>query len=170
MAKDTVMKKIFIFCFAPMLFFGCADGDSGKLNYPYTIDHGDDYWNFGDQKNIVVALNFLKFFENGDISEATNVFADSVRWTFDYYDNKISRDTLKAQLTNFRSAVSNISIVVKDWQSIISKDLKQQNVLIWYTQIWEANGKKDSIFKMDDIALENGKIIALDEKYRHFHK
>jgi len=42
-----------------------------------------------------------------------------------------------------------------DWESVISKDKKEQYVSLWYTQVMEDNkGKTDSLAIMDDVKLK----------------
>jgi len=36
------------------------------------------------------------------------------------------------------------------------------------TKWTDAKGKTDSVYMMDDLKIENGKITVLDEKSRHF--
>jgi hypothetical protein len=179
------MKKLIFLFLAPALLLACnspapssaSSADSKKdttsevLNYPYTISHPGDYWEPGDQKNALMVLNSLKAFENGNTDEAANAFGDSVSWRFDYFDKKVSKDTLKAMFKNFRAGFKKIEIRMHDWESVISKDKKEQYVSLWYTQVMEDNkGKIDSVYTMNDLKIENGKISELDEKFRQFPK
>ena len=57
-----------------------------------------------------------------------------------------------------------------DWESVISKDKKEEWVTLWYSQTWEdMNGKTDSLAVIDDLRLKDGKIIRLDEYTRKLH-
>ena len=47
-----------------------------------------------------------------------------------------------------------------------SKDKKDDRVSLGYTQIRNDKGKIDSVFIMDDLKIDNGKIIRLDKKQR----
>ena len=56
-----------------------------------------------------------------------------------------------------------------DWESVISKDKKIEYVSLWYKQIWtDEKGRVDSLECMDDLRMKNGKIVALNEKIRHY--
>lgn len=58
---------------------------------------------------------------------------------------------------------------MNDYESVISKDKKDEWVTLWYKQITtDKKGKVDSISVVDDIKIENGKITVLDEKSRKF--
>ena len=60
---------------------------------------------------------------------------------------------------------------MKEWKSVTSSETAQEFVLVWYTQFWENNcGSVDSVFKMDNIELEDGKILSLDEEFRRLPK
>ena len=59
---------------------------------------------------------------------------------------------------------------MRDWESTISKDKKDEWVTIWYIQHQEANdGKADSAEIINDVELKNGKIIRLAEYTRKMH-
>ena len=84
------MKKMFMVFFAGIVFVSCSnDGttstevkndstvstsnESASPNYPYTIDHPDN-WETGSRENTAVALNALKAFENGDVEKSMEYF------------------------------------------------------------------------------------------------
>jgi hypothetical protein len=57
-----------------------------------------------------------------------------------------------------------------DWESVISKDKKDEWVTLWYRQKWEDNkGKSDSSDIVNDLKMKDGKIIRLDEYTRKLH-
>ncbi len=63
-----------------------------------------------------------------------------------------------------------MEVKMQDWESVISKDKKQEWVTLWYTQKWEdMKGKKDSADIINDINIKNGKIVRLDEYTRKLH-
>lgn len=145
-----------------------AAGDS--MNYPYTIKNPDS-WEAGDRQNTLNVLKSLKAFENGNIDEAVSYFADSVRLRFDEMDEKVSKDTLKAWFTKWRGNSKTYTIEMHDWESVKNKVTGEEYVSLWYKQVMEDNnGKKDSISVMDDLKIEKGKIIELDEKTRKLPK
>ena len=141
-----------------------------KVNYPYTIDHPDN-WNIGKNENTATALTALKAYEEGNVEKSIAQFADSVHLQFDALDTTLSKDSLKTMFTRMRSMVKSMNIKMSDWESVISKDGKEEWVTIWYKQNWEDNqGKKDSADIIDDVRLKDGKIIRLDEYTRKLHQ
>jgi len=140
-----------------------------KLDYPYTLDHPYNDWQPGDQKYAVDIMKSLKAWENGNIAEAVSYFGDSVDLRFDYYHKKVSHDTLTSVFTQSRNGYSSLKIKMDDWESVISKDGKTQWVTLWYKETFtDKKGKTDSIGVVNDIKVENGKFVVLDEKIQHF--
>ena len=146
-----------------------ATAEPATLNYPYTIDH-PDYWEMGNNQNTMVALGALKAFENGNIPETMKFFGDSVHMQFDGLDKTLSADSVQAMFTNIRNGYKSMAVKMYDWESVISKDKKDEWVTIWYRQKWEdMKGKKDSADYVDDLKIKDGKIIRLDEYTRKLH-
>ncbi len=179
------MKKLFIIFLGTIAFTACnTNSDSGsqtssdstatattaeKVNYPYTIDH-PDYWNIGSSENTQTALTALKGYEDGDIDKSVAQFGDSVHLQFDAFDTTLSKDSLKTMFTRTRSNLKSMNVKMGDWESVVSKDGKEEWVTLWYKQKWEDNsGKQDSAAIIDDVQLKNGKIIRLDEYTRKLH-
>jgi hypothetical protein len=179
------MKKVLFFGFVIFSLASCNDdaattktdskdstattaGDS--ISYPYTIKNPDG-WEPGDRQHTLNVLKSLKAYENGNIDEAVSYFGDSVRVRFDELDAKISNDSLKAMFKAWRNMHKSVTVAMHDWESVKNKFTNEEYVSIWYTQTWEDNkGKKDSVSVMDDLKIEKGKIVELDEKTRKFPK
>jgi len=180
------MKKLlFIVCTA-LFAFGCNDKGSStdanssdttkvaetkaeKLNYPYTLDHPYKDWQPGDQKHAVTAMSALKGFETGDIAASMTGFGDSVEVKFDGFRQKFSHDSLASFFTAERAKYSSISVEMGDWESVISKDGKEEWVTMWYKQKQtDKKGKTDSLAVINDCKIVNGKIVELDEKIQHY--
>jgi hypothetical protein len=147
-----------------------SSDSSSTIQYAYMPrNHQPDNWDRGDQKNVAMVLSCLKAFENKNVDEAVKAFGDSVEWAFDNFDAKISNDSLRAMFNGFWKNMANLRIDMDDYESVISKDKKNEWVSLWYKQVVTDNkGKTDSIFVMDDLKIENGKITVLDEKSRRF--
>ncbi len=63
-----------------------------------------------------------------------------------------------------------MNIKMDDWESVTSKDKKDEWVTMWYRQRWEDNkGIKDSVDVVNDLKMKDGKIIRLDEYTRKLH-
>jgi len=175
-------KQFLTLLTAGMIFISCKNGSnsttadskdstasattSQKMDYPYTIDHPDN-WEVGSQQNTFNALSALKAWENRNMDESLKYFGDSVRVRFDGIDKKVSKDTLRSMIT----PAPNMKYVVKmeDWESVISKDKKDEYVTIWYRQYDDADGKKDSVDVINDLKMKDGKIVGLDEYRRKLH-
>lgn len=140
---------------------------TATVNYPYTIDH-PDYWEKGSTQNTLNALNALKAWENKDMDASMKYFADSVRVQFDGFDKKISNDSLRAMIAP-PPGIDN-TVKMQDWESVISKDKKDEYVTVWYRQYTKnAKGEQDSVDVINDLKMKDGKIIGLDEYRRKLH-
>jgi hypothetical protein len=184
MIKNLCMKKLILFFFVGIVFSSCNEqGTESKdvakdsttvptppmMNYPYTIDHPDN-WDMGSTANTMVALSALKGYETGNIAECMKYFGDSVQLQFDAFDKKLPADSVQALFTKSRGAMKSMEVKMSDWESVISKDKKEEWVTLWYSQKWEdMKGKKDSANVIDDLKLKDGKIIRLDEYTRKLH-
>jgi hypothetical protein len=146
-----------------------AEATPVAVNYPYTVEHPDN-WDMGSNSNTLAALSSLKAWEDGKVDEAVKYFADSIQIKFDAFEKKLSNDSLKSFFNEARNAYKNVKIKMSDWESVVSKDKKEEWVTIWYRQSWETQkGKKDSTDVINDIQLKNGKIVRLDEYTRKLH-
>jgi hypothetical protein len=180
------MKKIFLF--GAVLLFAAACNNSGgntttgsadstgktaaatePIEYPYTLDSLYKDWQPGDQKNAVLVMKMLKAFETKNATECASYFGDSVNFTFDYYDKKLPHDSIASFVEDAMADYASINIKMQDWESVISKDKKEEWVTLWYKQSWlDKKGKADSIKMINDAKIENGKIVVFDEKIQHF--
>ena len=145
---------------------------SENLTYAYSLkDHPSDNWDRGDQKNVVMVLNSLKAFENNKLDETFKDFADSVELSFDEFEAKLSKDSTLKMFQQQRNNMKTYSIEMEDYETVISKDKKNEWVSLWYKEKWTDNqGKTDSIFHMDDVKIVNGKIALIDQKSRKYMK
>jgi len=141
-----------------------------KIDYAYIPEnHPPDYWDRGDQKNVAIVLNSLKAFEAGNIDKAMTSFADTVLWSYDGFDDKIAKDSMKAIFNESWKNISSIKIKMGDYESVISKDKKEEYVTLWFKEIvTDKSGKTDSLAYVADLKIENGKITELDEKTRKY--
>jgi hypothetical protein len=146
-----------------------ATVSASPIAYAYNIDH-PDYWEIGSTANTIIALNSLKAWELGKMDESLKYFSDSVLMQFDGLNKKMSNDSVKAMLSSGWNGYKTISIKMHDWESVMSKDKKEEWVTIWYTQQWETkNAVKDSSTVVNDFQIKDGKIIRLVEYTRKLH-
>lgn len=177
------MKKMLFIVFASLFAIGCNNSTESKetketadatteekIDYAYLPSgHGPDNWDRGDMKNVALVLKSLKAYETGDVEGTLAAFADSVWWSFDYFDQKISKDSMRTMFTDLWKNMASVKVVMSDYESVISKDKKEEWVTLWYKQITtDKKGQVDSISVVDDVKIENGKITVLDEKSRKF--
>ena len=142
------------------------------LSYAYVPkNHPPDNWDRGDQKNVVMVLNALKAWENNKLDECFSYFEDSVELSFDELETKLSKDSTKKFFQPQRDNMKSYSIDMEDYETVISKDKKDEWVSLWYKEKWtDAKGVTDSIFHMDDLKIVNGKIALIDSKSRKYSK
>lgn len=180
------MKKILLISCVALFALGCTNNDTkdakggdttkmadakmadGKMaipEMPYTLDQPYANWQPGDPQHALTVMKGLKAFENGDINACMEAFGDSIRVAFDNYQAKLSKDSLKANFTQQRAMYSAVKIKMDDWESVISADKKIQFVTLWYKEYHtDKKGNVDSLGVVDDLKIENGKAVMLDEK------
>jgi hypothetical protein len=179
------MKQKLLLVLAAGVFFACnsdtktasdeakvkaASTEEPKMDYAYTIEHPDN-WVTGPKENTKLVLQSLKDFETGNVEACLTAFADSVELRFDEMEGKFSKDSVLAMFTRQRASLKDVKINMGDFESVKSKDGSEQYVSLWYKQKWQdQNGVWDSLSMMDDVKIENGKIVSLDEKSRRYPK
>ena len=141
---------------------------SSSPDYPFKISKPDN-WDIGSKENTLIVLQSLKAYESGKVDEWSTFYGDSVQMGYDGFDKKLSKDSLKALfLTNWK--YNNVSINVRDWESVISKDKKDEWVTVWFSQSWETkDGIKDSIQAVNDFQVKEGKIVSDYMFTRKYH-
>lgn len=128
-------------------------------------------WQPGSMENLKMALQALKDFENGNVDACMSAFADSIELRFPDLDGKFSKDTVTKMFKAERGSLKAMKIDMDDYESVKSKDGKQEYVSAWYKQKWQdQKGNWDSVVCMDDLKIVNGKIASIDEKTRKFAK
>ena len=179
------MKQVLVILFTGICALSCNDKNTAstptitdstttaappeRLDYPYTLDHPYQDWQPGNQQHAVMVMKSLKAYENGNIEECIQGFGDSVTIMFDGYQARLSKDSLINMFVKSRCEVASVVIKMGDWESVISKDKKDEYVTLWYKKIeTDKRGKTDSLSVIDDLKIVNGKIIELDQKIQHF--
>jgi uncharacterized protein YcfL len=141
-----------------------------NIDYAYRpAYHEPDNWDRGDQKNVALVLKSLKAFEQGKVDEAVAAFADSIELAFEGMQGKVTRDSAAKMFAQQWKNTKSITIKMSDYESVTSKDKKENYVSLWYKEIWtDTKGKTDSAVRMDDVRVDNGKIASIDQKSRSF--
>jgi hypothetical protein len=170
------MRKSLTLCVLVCISLSCnhlakninVETDSTASKYAYTIAKPDN-WEVGSTKNTALVLSSLKAYENNKIEECLSYFADTVRWRSDYVEGKFPKDSLRAMFAGIWKEISSMKINMEDFESVISKDKKDEYVTIWWVRTTtDKKGKTDSVAITNDVKISNGKIVALDEAIRHF--
>ena len=184
-SKQHTMRKTILFLLATSLI-ACNNSEStaskqtpteetkvaamSTTDLAYPLKDWAD-WQPGSIDNLKMVLQALKDFENGNIDASLTSFADSIHLSFDQMEGTFSKDSLRKMFTAQRSDLKSMKIYMDDYESVKSKDGKQQYVSLWYKQIWEdKKGNTDSIEQMNDLRIVNGKIASLSEKSRRYPK
>ncbi|HTK21252.1 MAG TPA: hypothetical protein VL442_17155 [Mucilaginibacter sp.] len=141
---------------------------TAKLNYPFTPKYSIK-WQPGDEKNALLVLNCLKKYVDGDIKGCAEAFADTSEFIADQFYFKGSKDSLIKMISDMRAASTSVSKEFDSWMTTYYPDKKDTWVTLWYTEkMTDKNGKKDSLYYVDDVLIRDGKIRIYDEKMRRF--
>ncbi len=154
------MKKVFVLGFVTFLA-ACNSNESSKsdameppkdsvmapINSPYTIGYSSEFA-MGDPKNAETLLKLWKAWDNGDLSAAKDMFADSVELHFS--DGSIlhsTRDSVIAAGQRVRSSVGSAVSSVDAIMPAKSVDKKENWALIWGKEVdTDSKGKVDSFY------------------------
>jgi hypothetical protein len=173
------MKQTLLFLTFCIVIFGCKSKSgtgsatagtdtAAKLTYPF-IPRYSIKWQPGDEKNSLLVLNCLKKYVTGNIKGCAEAFADTAEFISDQFYFKGGKDSLVKMLTDMRSASTSVSKEFDSWMTTYYPDKKDTWVTLWYTEkMTDKNGKKDSIYYVDDVLIKDGKIRLYDEKMRRF--
>ncbi|RZK58436.1 MAG: hypothetical protein EOO91_08280 [Pedobacter sp.] len=170
------MKKLAFLFLVALCFAACqnkettatAGSSSDTTKYPYTIKDPEEWEMNSDPKNLLVAMNTVKAFENSDTAALKPLIGDSIHLIVDSYEFKgLKADFLKTaqmEMDKYKS----ISITLQDRESVISKSKKEEWVSLWYKQVSEMkDGKKDTVNFFNDLRLKEGKVIIWSEYVQH---
>ncbi|MGZ3767785.1 MAG: hypothetical protein ACXVA2_24190 [Mucilaginibacter sp.] len=145
-----------------------GNADTAILNYPFKPKYSIK-WERGDEKNALIVLNCLKKYVAGDVKGALENFSDTTEFIGDQFHFKGKKDSLAVILGQTRGDMASITKEFDTWITTYYPENKDTWVTLWYTEKWtDKNGKKDSLFYVDDVLLKNGKILVYDEKIRRF--
>ena len=176
------MKKLFALLSITIIVFACNDNTPGSytslsdapkkenVSLPYKVEKTPD-WETGSESNVAVAMNTLRAFETNDMNTIGQYLADSVEFYVDTINFKGTKDELIKLLTGFRSSLESISIEMKDYESVKSKNRGEEWVGLWYVEDIKPNGGKSfTQMSMDDIKIVGGKVALIDSKSRPYKK
>lgn len=178
------MKQIFAFLCLAVVFSACNNAEPktaettttdaaapAAVTLPYTLSAPYKGWSIGSTENVAAAMAGLKAFVDKDFTALANATGDSIQLDFDYYQAKLSRDSAMKFFADARNMYNDLVVTMGDYVSVISADKKTEWVTLWYKQSWkDAKGVADSMNVVNDIRMENGKMVQLDEKVSHYQK
>lgn len=178
------MKQILVFFCLAVVLTACNNADSkpaetatteapaaAEVKLPYTLSAPYKNWSIGSNENVATAMSGLKAFVDKDFTALAAMTGDSIALDFDHYQAKLSRDSAMKFFTDARNMYKELTITMHDYVSVISADKKMEWVTLWYKQNWvDTKGVADSANIINDIRMENGKMVQLDEKMSHFQK
>jgi hypothetical protein len=158
------MKKIF-FISSLALFAACNNsGDKAKvdsmntdttatsaaktmadINSPYAVVYSSKF-EIGDPKNAETVLNLWKDWDNNNLANGKNSFADTLEFYFsDGTTMRASRDSSLAMAQKIRDSQASITSTIDAVMSVRSTDKNENWALIWGEErITDKKGKKDS--------------------------
>ncbi len=156
------MKKNLVLAFVTMLVAcnsnGPAKDDSMKsatdssttmrdISSPYAIGYSSKFA-IDDPKNAETLLSLWKAWDNGDLSTAKDMFADSVQLHFaDGSMMNGTRDSIIAAAQNFRNTIASSVSSVDAIMAAKSTDKNENWALIWGKEIdTNKKGKVDSFY------------------------
>lgn len=170
------MKKLSFLFLVALSFAACQNKEtmatggssSDTTKYPYTIKDPEEWEMNSDPKNLLLAMNTVKAFENLDTTALKPLIGDSIHLIVDSYEFKgLKGDFLKTaqmEMDKYKS----ITITLQDRESVISKSKKEEWVSLWYKQVSEMkDGKKDTLNFFNDLRIKDGKVIIWSEYVQH---
>jgi hypothetical protein len=154
------MRKILLFA-SISLFVACNSGtkdevgsiapaDTSKtaenIAYPYTAGYSSQFA-IGDSKHSQMILSLWKDWDNGNLSNGKDIFADSVEMYFaDGNKMHSSRDSVLAAAQSFRNMYTKVTSTVDAFTALKSTDKDENWVCIWGKEVsTDKAGKVDSI-------------------------
>lgn len=177
------MKQFLVFVCFVLILIACNNADNktaaatdaapaaAEVKLPYELMEPYKNWAIGSTENVAVAMNALKLFIDNDFTAMSSLIGDSLALDFDLFQAKLSRDSAMKFFTNARTMYNDLKITMYDYVSVVSADKKSEWVTLWYKQNWkDAKGVADSMNYVNDIRLENGKMVELNEKGSRFMK
>jgi hypothetical protein len=178
------MKQIFAFFCLAFALTACNNSETkttepaateaaaaADVTLPYTLSTPYKDWAIGSKENVAAAMAGLKAFVDKDYAALAAATGDSILLDFDYYQATLSRDSAMKFFADARNMYNDLVVTMGDYVSVISADKKTEWVTLWYKQNWkDAKGVADSMNVVNDIRMENGKMVQLDEKTSRYQK
>jgi hypothetical protein len=152
------MKKIF-YLFSLSAFAACNSGSDTKVesmsskdssaadtaSYAYTADYSSKF-EMGDPKNVHTIFALYKDWEDNNLDNAKDKFADSVTMAFSSGEVMAGKwDSINAATKPYRNSLGTVTTQVQAVVPLRSTDKNEDWVLVWFREYrTDAKGKKDS--------------------------
>jgi hypothetical protein len=115
----------------------------------YTVDYSSSF-TMGSNKNAETILALWKSWDNNNLDEAKNYFADSVSLFFNDGSAMMGkRDSVIAMSKPYRATLGTVHSQVHAITSLHSADKDEDWVNIWGMEYHDVNGKTDSVQLME---------------------
>lgn len=170
------MKKIILYAIAFIFVIACTTKKvntetrtSTSTDLPFTLTETYKDWQIGEKNNAIIAMQMLKDWGNKNFKESVSYFADSCDFKLESYHQKLAHDSILPLMESTYIGYKSAKIEMQDWKSVVSADKKEEWVMLWCKEIMVAdNGTIDSTNVINELRLENGKIIAFKDYIHHF--
>ncbi len=154
------MKRVFLVVFVAVIvscnsnnsastdsMSSSTDTTAQKINSPYPVQYSSDF-SMGDPKNAESVLSLWKAWDNGDLSNSKDMFADTVEMHFaNGAIMRASRDSALSAAQQARNSVGSAVSTVDAIMPVKSNDKDQNWALIWGKEVDTDNsGKVDSFY------------------------
>jgi hypothetical protein len=153
------MKK-FLFLLSLAAFVACNSGSDSKgsmsttdssamssdtTTYQYAADYSSKF-EMGDGKNVKTIFALYTDWDNNNLDNSKDKFADSVSMLFSSGEMMAgTRDSIIAQSKAFRNSLGTVKTQVHAVVPLRSTDKEEDWVLVWFKEYTtDAKGKKDS--------------------------
>lgn len=122
-----------------------AASGSDNITLPYTADYSSKF-EMGDAKNIKTILDLYKDWDNNNLDNSKDKFADTVTLVFSNGTMMhASRDSVIAQTKPYRNSLGTVTSGVHAVTALKSTDKNENWVVAWFKEYrTDAKGKKDS--------------------------
>lgn len=136
-----------------------SDSSTANENYPYTAAYSSKF-EIGDAKHSQAILGLYKDWDDNNLENKANAFADSVTMFFGNGQTFIgTRDSLIAMLQPIRKSMGTVQSTIDAWIPLRSTDKKEDWVAVWFVE-----HTKDSTGKQDSTAMQETWRINKDGK------
>src|SRR5215203_2208455 len=117
-----------------------------NITYQYTTDYSSKF-EMGNPKNVKTIFDLFTDWDNNNLDNAKDKFADSVTIVPGSGDMMVgTRDSIMAQMKPYRNSLGTVNTQVHAVVPLRSTDKNEDWVLVWFKEYrTDDKGKKDSV-------------------------